>query len=233
MIRTAKAIERKFKVRSISVEHLRFVGVHDAVHANIEGGASQQGHLILAVHASVTNCRVPVSVLSWQSKKIKRFVRSSLGAEASRMFTCQEHLDWMRTMWEQMTSSAFVLENCEQFLKARPSILITDCKSLYDAIDKEGTAPASTGKRLAVELATVKANAVSGETDLRWIDARYQIAICLTKHATRKSEAVVQEVLNEAQWRIAAEEDMLDRRRQEREVRNRSSCGEESWPTSE
>ena len=26
---------------------------------------------------------------------------------------------------------------------------------------------------------------------------------------------------------------MLDRRRQEREVRNRSSCGEESWPTSE
>ena len=54
------------------MEHLRFMGVHDAAHANLEGGASQQGHLILAVHASITNCRVPVSVLSWQSKKIKR-----------------------------------------------------------------------------------------------------------------------------------------------------------------
>ena len=114
VIRTAKAIERKFKIRSISVEHLRFMGVHDAAHANIEGGASQQDHLIFAVHASITTCRVPVSVLSWQSKKIKRFVRSSLAAEASRMSTCQEHLDWMRTMWEQMTS-ALVLENYEQF----------------------------------------------------------------------------------------------------------------------
>ena len=54
------------------MEH-RFMGVHDAAYANLEGGASHQGHLILAVHASITNCRVLVSVLSWQSKKIKRY----------------------------------------------------------------------------------------------------------------------------------------------------------------
>ena len=188
MIRAAKVIESKIKIRSIPVEHLRFMGVHDAAHANLEGGASQLGHLILAVHASITNCRVPVSVLSWQ--KIKRVVRSSLAAETCSMSTCQEHLDWMRTMWEQMTRGVFVLENYEQFLTARPSILVTDCKSLYDAIHKEGAAPASTDKRLAIELAIVKAKAVSRETDLRWIDTRYQIADCLTKHASRKSEAV-------------------------------------------
>ena len=39
------------------MERLRFMGVHDAAHSNLEGGASQQGHLILAVHASITNCR--------------------------------------------------------------------------------------------------------------------------------------------------------------------------------
>ena len=149
------------------------------------------------------------------------------------MSTCQDHLDWMRTMRAQMTSCEFVLENYEQFLKARPSILITDCKSFYDAIHKEEQAPASTDKRLAIELAIVKAKAVSGETDLRWIDARYQIADCLPKPASRKSEAVLQKVLNEAQWRTTAEEDMLDRRRQEREVRDSSSCGEESWLMSE
>ena len=97
------------------------------------------------------------------------------------MSTCQEHLDWMRTMWEQMTRGEFVLENYEQFfvlgqfLTARPSILVTDCKSLYDAMHKEGAAPASTDERLAIELVIVKAKAVSGETDLMWIDARYQI----------------------------------------------------------
>ena len=132
-----------------------------------------------------------------------------------------------------MTRGEFVLENYEQFLTARPSILVTDCKSLYDAIHKEGAAPASTDKRLSIELATVKAKAVSGETDLRWIDARFQIADCLSKHASRKTEAVLQQILQEAQWRFTAEEDMPDRRKREREIRNRSPYNEESWFMSE
>ena len=127
----------------------------------------------------------------------------------------------------------FVLENYKQFLKTRPSILVTDCKSLYDAIHKEGADPASTDKRLAIELAMVKAKAVSGETHLRLIDAGYQISDCLTKYASRKSEAVSQKVLSEAKWTMTAEEDMLNRHRQEREVRNSSSCDEEPWPASE
>ena len=105
VVRTAKVIQSKIKIRSIPVEHLRFMGVHDAAHANLEGGTSQQGHLIFAVHASITNCRAPVSVLSWQSKKIKRVVRSSLAAETCSMSICLEHLDLIRTMLEQMTRS--------------------------------------------------------------------------------------------------------------------------------
>ena len=64
---------------------------------------------------------------------------------------------------------------------------------------------------------------MSGETDLRWIGARYQIADCLTKHASRKSEAVLQKNLQEAQWRSTAEEDMLDKRKQEREIGDKFS----------
>ena len=139
-----------------------------------------------------------------------------------------QHVDMPRTM----TCGDFVLENYEQFLTALPIILVTDCKRFYDAIHKEGAAPASTDKRLAIELAIVKAKAVSGETDLRWIDARYQIADCLT-NASRKSEAVLQKNLQVAQWRIRAEEDMLDRRKRERKRSNSSSCDEESCPTSE
>ena len=209
------------------------MGVHDAAHANLEGGSSQQGRLIFAVHAGITNCRVLVSLLRWLRKKIKRVVRSSLAAETCSMSICQEHLDWIRTMWQQMTRSVFVLENYEQFFTARSSIFVTDCKSLYDAIHKEGTAPASTDERLAIELAIVKAKAVCGESDLRWTGARYQIADCLTKHASRKSEAVLQKILQEAQWIITAEEDMVDRRKREREIRNSFSRDEESWLTSE
>ena len=48
--------------------------------------------------------------------------------------------------------SEYVLENTEQFLTTRPSILVTDCKSLDDVIHIEGASPASTDKRLAIEL---------------------------------------------------------------------------------
>ena len=39
MIRTAKVIESKTKIRSIPVEHLRFMGIHDAAHVNLHAKA--------------------------------------------------------------------------------------------------------------------------------------------------------------------------------------------------
>ena len=50
MIRSAKSIEFKLKIRSVLVHHLRFMGVHDAARGTVEGGSSQQVHLILIVH---------------------------------------------------------------------------------------------------------------------------------------------------------------------------------------
>ena len=55
MIRSAKSIESKLKIHSIPIDHLRFMGVHDAAHATVEGGASQQAQVILAVHFYVTD----------------------------------------------------------------------------------------------------------------------------------------------------------------------------------
>ena len=55
----------------------------------------------------------------------------------------------------------------------------------------------------------------------------------IAKHASRKSEAVLHKILHEAQWRITSEEDMLDKRKREREIRNSSPYDEELWPTSE
>ena len=106
---------------------------------------------------------------------------------------------------------------------AKQPELVTDCKSLHDAIHKEGAALSSTDKRLAMELVAVKSRGMEGEADLRWIDAQFQIADCLTKHAPRKSEEVLQQVINQGQWRITAEETMLKTRREEREARKVSS----------
>ena len=96
------------KIRSIPRNHLRFVGVHNAAHANVEGGTSRQAHEILAVRK-----KVPVSVLSWSSKKIKRVLRRSLAAETSSVATCMGQLDWRRILRSQMTTAGFSLDNNE------------------------------------------------------------------------------------------------------------------------
>ena len=71
--------------------------------------------------------------------------------------------------------------------------MVTECKSLHDAIHKEGNAPSSMDKRPAIELAIVKSPVSEGEAD------------CLSKHASRTSEELLQQVNNQAQWRITAE----------------------------
>ena len=76
----------------------------------------------------------------------------------------------------------------------------------------------------------VKSRAAEGEADLRWIDARYQIAECLTEHALRTSEEVLQLVINQAQWRIAGEEynagDTTGRKKDRGEAKKVSSKSE-------
>ena len=54
---------------------------------------------------------MPVSILSWSSKKVKRVVRCSLAAEVRIMAT--EQLDWVRTLWSQMATAEFSLDASE------------------------------------------------------------------------------------------------------------------------
>ena len=109
-----------------------------------------------------------------------------------------------------MTTAEFSLGTYEGALKKQPALLVTASKRLYDAIYKEGAAPPSTDKRLAIELAIGRSRAAEGEADLRWIDARQQIADCRTEHASRKFEDVLRQVINKGQWRITAEQTMLE-----------------------
>ena len=40
----------------------------------------------------------------------------------------------MEELWSQMTTAEFSLDNYEDALKEQPALLVTDCKSLHDAI---------------------------------------------------------------------------------------------------
>ena len=90
---------------------------------SVEGVASQQAHVILAVHQDETEQKVPVSILSWSGKKIKSVVCGSLAAETSSMATFMEHLDWKRTLCCQTTTAKFSLDNYVVALKKPRALL--------------------------------------------------------------------------------------------------------------
>ena len=85
--------------------------------------------------------------------------------------------------------------------------------------EKEGAAPSSSDKRFAIELALVRQKLQDGETCFRWTDARFQIADCLTKNASRASEAILHRLILESLWRLTAEDTQLDVRERERAAR--------------
>ncbi len=156
-------------------------------------------------------------MIGWSSRKIKRVVRSSLEAECSSLATCIEALGWARTLWAEMTTGRVQLQNHEAALKENKAMVCVDCKSLYDALIKEGAAPNSADRRLAIELAICKRRLVDGDIDIRWIDSRYQMADCLTKHASAKSEEVLLKVLTSGRWRVTSEQSQLEVRAKERQ----------------
>ena len=199
-----------------------------SVRGSLEGRTSYAVH-VLTVRKHVTEQTVPAPILSQISRKIKRVVRSSLAVETSSMANVHGTIGLDENIVEPGDDDRVFFGRLRGCFETQTTLSVTDCKSLYDASHKEGASPSSTNSRLATDLAIVKSRATESEADLSWIDVRYQIADCLIEHASRRSEEVLQREINQAQWRITAEDTMLETRREERgRERPRRFCQEAS-----
>ena len=69
----------------------------DAAWANRPDGSSTSGNVILATNILHGESPI-VSVLAWNSRKIRRVVRSALEAECAAFSTGVEHTDMFRVM---------------------------------------------------------------------------------------------------------------------------------------
>ena len=92
LIKKVQTVPFEIRIRPIPVNDTIFVGVSDVAHANNENGFSQEGHVILAAHRNITNSKVPVSIMSWTSRRIKR-VRSAFVTGSRNFELCQHDLD--------------------------------------------------------------------------------------------------------------------------------------------
>ena len=161
---------------------LKSTNIHvyaDASYGNLPNGGSQGGHIIFLVDK-----RGQCAPVAWCSKKIKRVVRSTLGAETLSAVDSLDSSHLINKIFSELLN-----------LKEREieTFLHTDNKSLYDAI---GTTNLVTDKRLRVDLAALREQTETESVTFRWIDSANQLADVLTKRGANKKKLL--DVLNSA-----------------------------------
>ena len=103
----------------------RIVAYSDASFGNLANGGSQGAYLVFIV-----DDKRKCNLISWQSKKIKRIVRSSLAAETLALSDCIDAAVYISTLYSEITYGNFQ----DGYL---PIEVITDNKSLVDSIDSK------------------------------------------------------------------------------------------------
>ena len=85
----------------------------DAAWANRPDGSSTSGHVIMAAHPNFLRGESStVSLLAWNSRKIRRVARSSLGAECPAFSTGLEHTDMFRVQNGELCGDLCVRCHC-------------------------------------------------------------------------------------------------------------------------
>ena len=168
-------------VQPIPMKDVTFASFGDASFASEQQLKAQQGVFIAACTKELGENKISsISPLAWHSKQISRVVRSTLSAEAYAMSSSLDKLTWLRCMWSVIKDGRFKWQTPEKSLKNETkALLITDCKSLYDLVNKMAT-PNCQEWRTTIEVMLIKQQ-TQDNTECRWISTAIMLADCLTK----------------------------------------------------
>ena len=135
----------------------------DASFANLLGSASQGGFIVLLKDSAGNRCPI-----FWQSRKIRRVVKSTLAAETLALLDCASAAVYIREVLMEICRCGLVPIKC-----------YTDNKSLLDTLNSNKNVD---DRRLRIDLAVLQDMLHKGEINhVSWVDTSHQLANCLTK----------------------------------------------------
>ncbi|CAE7197707.1 unnamed protein product [Symbiodinium sp. CCMP2592] len=144
--------------------------------------ASQLGILVTFADRMALSGQAGVcNVADWRSRAGQRVCRSTFGAETQ---ACAEGLEtgqYLRSMYESLIRGKMVTVEAAQL----PILCLSDCRSLYDHLNRQGVPRVPSDKRLAVDLAALrqglKAEKWGENLPIAWIPGTLQRGDILTK----------------------------------------------------
>lgn len=174
---------------SIDPQRLSILVTSDAAWGNAKDEEnrmekSQAGYIVMAADQDILQgSESPFGILGWKSHTLKRRTVSTLGAETQAIVESSAVACWFRYLLvELMYPSRLqgMQPNWEDDLDVLEFGLVTDAKSVFDALSRPSTINAS-DKRTCIDLSIIRDFLRRNNGCIRWIDGRYQLADSLTK----------------------------------------------------
>ena len=130
-------------VRKLDLSSLACLTYFDASFAQEEGFKSQGGMFTVLTRVSVVSQPVLGNLVEYESSTIRRVVRSTMAAESAALSKSLDRQLYLRLMVENLIYGQPELRDTDWRVHLRvPGILVTDAKSLYDNLQKDGSLPA-------------------------------------------------------------------------------------------
>ena len=144
--------------------------------------ASQVGSLVVLANLQcLFGDNGNISITDWKSRAGQRVCRSTFGAETQASVEGLEAGQYMRSFIETVANGELV--TVEQ--ATTPMVCLSDCRSLYDHVHKEGVPRVPNDRRLAIDLAALRQGLRwekwYNRLPLVWVPSSLQLGDVLTK----------------------------------------------------
>ena len=208
---TANKILRKLRTNGTPKMYTRKIHgeVHvvcwsDASWANRPDGTSTGGYLIgLCDKKILDGDKTHVTMVSWNSNKLRRVARSSLAAEVQAMSNSEDELHLVRGAWAEFNGGEFNLEDPDETIRQVPGTIIIDAKSIYDTLVSQNQPLQLQEKRTALELLAYLKNTELNNTSTRWVHGEANLADALTKI---NASGMLREFMLTSEWLIVQDD---------------------------
>ena len=167
---------------SIKHDDWRIMCVTDAGWGTRENGASQGGYVLcLTTQEMFQRKRTKAWVIDWQSKKLRRAVRSSVAAETLAGQNGLDGIELFQALLEETLHGIFPRQ-FRQMVPKVPACLVIDSKGFYDAVTRSCCSQAlSVERRLQIDYAIAKETEKNQNVLVFWANNLRMCADCLTK----------------------------------------------------
>ena len=175
------------RVSPIPLGDLTFVGFGDCGWGVRRDGSAQGGSLIIAADKRILNgSEATTTLMDWKSYKCKRVVRSSIAGERQAYVETLDMLEFTRVFYDLFLDPWKSLSDVESiFEKQHKSLVITDAKILYDALERSVSSTRNlTERRTAIEVTAIRQRLEHGFIFTGWVNSDRQMADGLAKPRT-------------------------------------------------